>query len=40
VLTVSGGASEDVTDCDPFFAGRPLAAVRPLDTAADPSLRA
>jgi 2,3-bisphosphoglycerate-independent phosphoglycerate mutase len=37
VLTVSGGASEDVTDCDPFFAGRPLAAVRPLDTAADPN---
>jgi hypothetical protein len=36
VLTVSGGASEDVTDCDPFFAGRPLAAVRPLDNAADP----
>jgi 2,3-bisphosphoglycerate-independent phosphoglycerate mutase len=36
VLTVSGGASEDVTDCDPFFAGRPLAAVRPLDDAADP----
>jgi 2,3-bisphosphoglycerate-independent phosphoglycerate mutase len=36
VLTVSGGASEDVTDCDPFFAGRPLAAVRPLDDATDP----
>jgi 2,3-bisphosphoglycerate-independent phosphoglycerate mutase len=36
VLTVSGGASEDVTDCDPFFTGRPLAAVRPLDNAADP----
>jgi 2,3-bisphosphoglycerate-independent phosphoglycerate mutase len=36
VLTVSGGASEDVTDCDPFFAERPLAAVRPLDDARDP----
>ncbi|MFU8891646.1 MAG: alkaline phosphatase family protein [Anaerosomatales bacterium] len=36
VLTVSGGASEDVTDCDPFFTGEPLAAVLPLDDARDP----
>jgi 2,3-bisphosphoglycerate-independent phosphoglycerate mutase len=36
VLTVSGGASEDVTDCDPFFTERPIAAVRPLDNARDP----
>ncbi|MBE0416806.1 MAG: 2,3-bisphosphoglycerate-independent phosphoglycerate mutase [Coriobacteriia bacterium] len=36
VLTVAGGASEDVTDCDPFFTGRSLAAVRPLDDACDP----
>ncbi len=36
VLTVSGGASEDVTDCDPFFTGRPIAAVHPLDDARKP----
>jgi len=36
ILTISGGASEDVTDCDPFFTGRPVAAVEPLDGARDP----
>ena len=36
VVTISGGASEDVTDCDPFFTGRPIAAVRPLEGARDP----
>jgi len=35
ILTISGGGSEDVTDCDPFFTGRPLAAVQPLDNARD-----
>lgn len=28
--------SEHVTDCDPFFPGRPIAAVRPLADAPDP----
>jgi len=37
VITVSGGASEDVTDCDPFYPGRPLAAVLPLAEARDPA---
>ncbi len=36
IVTVSGGAGEEITDCDPFFADRPIAAVQPLDSAADP----
>ncbi|MBE0476423.1 MAG: 2,3-bisphosphoglycerate-independent phosphoglycerate mutase [Coriobacteriia bacterium] len=31
-----GAASQHVTDCDPFFPGRPVAAVRPLTGAPDP----
>lgn len=40
VVIVSGGASEDITDCDPFFSGRPVAAVRALDSARDPEAAA
>ncbi len=36
VVTVSGGASTEITDCDPFFTGRPIAAIRPLAAAQDP----
>ncbi len=37
ILHVRGpGVSEEVTDCDPFFPERPIAAVRPLARAGDP----
>lgn len=36
MLTVTGGASTDVTESDPFSTGEPIAAVLPLDSADDP----
>lgn len=40
MLTVSGGASTDVTDGDPFSTGEVIAAVLPLDSADDPAAAA